>query len=422
MQCRIDKLVYGGLGMGRLASGKVCFVPNSLPGEIVTVSVRKETAKLVHATPIGWVNRSHLRQIPPCPHYLQCGGCHYQHTTYAEELRAKQEQVSSCFKPWESRLAEIVPSSSEYRYRNHISLHKISDSTSGFMPSSAVASGVKKKKPLPVAVRDCLLVKEDLEPVFHEPWNNDDIHTKRVKTAGGSSQHKPTAVRRTWRLSSNGRYFGDHQPEQALYPLAIGNALLWSSASCFMQANIDITLKVARTLQHYCSLSHATVWMDLFCGVGTFSVLLAAEKGLPPRVKRVVCVENNIHCLKPLSRNIEGIQNNSPSLTVECHSENAERWYDPPVDGKSEPTFLFVDPPRAGLSPSLLAAISRDKSIETLAYLSCHMGTLQRDLRHLTLQNDSSTHPSLQLVYLQAFDMFPRTKHVEVLAILSRGS
>jgi predicted RNA-binding protein with TRAM domain len=101
----IERVAFGGAGIGRLSNGKVCFVPRVIPGEEVLVRLRRSYASYVEANLTAVIKASPNRVKPKCPVYGRCGGCHYQHLSYERQLVLKTEQVSEVLQ----RLGGICP-------------------------------------------------------------------------------------------------------------------------------------------------------------------------------------------------------------------------------------------------------------------------------------------------------------------------
>src|SRR6202795_3724867 len=90
LRISIEKLVYGGDGLAH-ADGNTVFVPYVLPGEEVRAAAKSKRKKLVWAQLLEVTSASAQREGARCPHFQTCGGCHYQHTSAAEQLRLKKE-------------------------------------------------------------------------------------------------------------------------------------------------------------------------------------------------------------------------------------------------------------------------------------------------------------------------------------------
>src|SRR5215831_7533701 len=96
MRLNIEKLIYGGDGLARLPAdesgpGKSVFVPFVLPGEQVEAQVVEDKRSFARAHLVSVIEPSPLRIQPDCPYFQRCGGCHYQHTSYENQLLIKAE-------------------------------------------------------------------------------------------------------------------------------------------------------------------------------------------------------------------------------------------------------------------------------------------------------------------------------------------
>jgi len=85
----IERMAYGGAGVGRLEDGRVCFVHGTLPGERVLVRVYKAKKNFAEADLVEVLEASPRRIIPRCRVFGECGGCSYQHADYAAQLEFK---------------------------------------------------------------------------------------------------------------------------------------------------------------------------------------------------------------------------------------------------------------------------------------------------------------------------------------------
>src|SRR5258708_16410736 len=96
MQLTIEKLVYGGDGLVRLPAdasgkGKAAFIPFVLAGEEIAATLTEQKPGFARGTLDAVISPSAERVSPPCPHFGSCGGCHYQHAAYPEQLRINTE-------------------------------------------------------------------------------------------------------------------------------------------------------------------------------------------------------------------------------------------------------------------------------------------------------------------------------------------
>ena len=135
-------LTYGGDALGRLSSpsgeagSRAIFVPFALPGETVQARIVEEKKNFVRAELVEVLEPSPQRIRPRCKHFTACGGCHYQHMSYAAQLAAKEEilrdQLIRIGKIESPPVKPIIPSPAEWNYRNHIQFHLSDEGKLGF--------------------------------------------------------------------------------------------------------------------------------------------------------------------------------------------------------------------------------------------------------------------------------------------------
>ena len=90
-QVRIERLCYGGRGVGGMPDGRVVFVPLVLPGELALIRPARQTKSYVEAELVEILEPAPSRLSAPCPHFGICGGCDWQHIPYELQLEAKHE-------------------------------------------------------------------------------------------------------------------------------------------------------------------------------------------------------------------------------------------------------------------------------------------------------------------------------------------
>src|SRR5580658_9337356 len=134
----VEKLVYGGDGLARL-DGRVVFTPFVLPGERVRVRAEQEKPGLIHAGTVKILERSASRVEAPCKVFGRCGGCHYQHAAYADQLAAKRAILEEELR----RLGKIAPpeeiaviAAEPWGYRNRVQL-RVENGRLGYLEMSS---------------------------------------------------------------------------------------------------------------------------------------------------------------------------------------------------------------------------------------------------------------------------------------------
>lgn len=378
---KIEKIAYGGKGLARI-DGKVYFVENALPGEIVEVEITQDKKKFVEARTTKVENPSPSRETPPCPHYGTCGGCQYQHMSYAEETKWKEIQIREMLQKQlklpDSIFLPLIPSRTPYHYRNHLTLHRVGNGW-GFVDEDNEST---------IKIESCLLAKQELNEWIklqgREPETG-KTRTERITARLGAAKKIVTSV------------------DNVFFNINLGEGRVRTHSRSFFQNNFEITLKIAEQIRkHYENLKPQHFW-DLYAGVGTFTVLIN------PRRSLILCVESHPQGIEALEMNLKNL-----NLAAEIAPEKVENCIEDILDEpRHGPVLAVLDPPRQGLDPGVTRALSSGKGPDTLVYLSCHMGALGRDLKGLTEQ-------AYVIESVQAFDMFPRTKHIETLVFLTR--
>lgn len=125
LSLEIEALVYrSGAGLGR-HEGQVIFVPSTAPGDLVEVEIVRQKKNFSEARLVRVLRPSGSRRQPPCPYFGKCGGCHWQHVDYAEQLKQKHSFVVSLFRHFEKPplIRPIIWSPQEWRYRSRIQVH-----------------------------------------------------------------------------------------------------------------------------------------------------------------------------------------------------------------------------------------------------------------------------------------------------------
>jgi 23S rRNA (uracil1939-C5)-methyltransferase len=346
LELDITSLAFGGEGIARHA-GQVVFIPFTAPGDRVRVKVTETHKSFLRAEPLEFITRGPGRETPPCPYFGSCGGCQYQHLTYALELEWKQRQLLDALerigKISDPPLETITPSPEPYGYRNRITLH-LADDKIGFRDL---------KGRTVVDIRECLLADPEVNQAL---WN--------------MRQHPPPRDR--WTLRSSG---------------VEGHA--------FYQANRFLLDTLRQAVSD--NIKTAPVLIEGYAGVGFFTEVLA------PRFQRTVMIENDARA----AATAQG--KDLPNTTVlagRCEDWFPQAWKQSRAE---EGAVCLIDPPRDGLDPAVTAQLL-ELPFRQIAYLSCSPATLARDLHRLS----SRWKP----VRLLPFDLFPRTSHIECLALL----
>ena len=369
--------------------GAPAAVTGGIPGELVRAEVVKVFPERVVLQVVDVIEPSPDRVEPPCPYYSNCSGCQWQHVSYRRQLEDKARRVEVALAAYQNlRRAEVhptLPSPAHYGYRNHARF------TVGKRDGNAGKAGfVNATTRRFLQVDRCLLMDEPINGVLERLQGH--LHgmsqvTVRSGVDTGSMLIQP-AFNPPW---------PDLETGQSHYEEAVASASFRVASSSFFQVNTPQLANTVDLMTRSLGLSGKELVVDAYCGVGTFTVLLAPVSG------RVTGIEESASAVADARLNAAGLDNVE---FIEDRTENALRKIDEPVD------VLILDPPRRGCAPEAISA-AIELGPARIAMVSCEPDAMSRDLAALC-----ESAYTLDAVY--PIDMFPQTRHVETLAILSR--
>lgn len=321
---KIEKLNSEGAGVGR-QDGKVCFVPWTAPGDTVLAHVEKEGKDFNECRLLEIIEKSPDRVDPPCPYFLNCGGCQLQHISYEAQLKAKQTLVTDALKRIarlpDAAVSPIIPSPKIWNYRNRIRLHRDRKGKIGFFKNASHEI---------IEIEKCLIADERI---------NEKLPLLRVVGAGS----KPP-------LTDEVRVDG---------------------LRTFAQVNDPQNETMIKLVVDFADPKPGEKIIDLYCGVGNFTFPLARKGG------EVIGIEKNGAEIEEARKrvglekvtNIRWIQQSAPEALVGLQG-----------DGLRCDT-LVADPPRRGLSEAVegMMALKPKK----IVYVSCNPATFARDAARL---------------------------------------
>lgn len=422
LELEIETLTFGGRGLGRF-EGKAVFVAHTAPGDRVRCRVTQNRRQFAEAELLDLIEPAPVRRVPPCPVAGVCGGCQWQHLPYKEQLRWKEqlfhEQLLRAGVATEDTLLPIVESPDEWGYRNRLQF-KCRQTQAGFVAgfyrhaSHYVTDAPHCLLAMP-AVHDCYAFLRAILP--HAPRPD---AVPQMDVACGDDQtpavllHLLPGARdgmRAWLKEAAGRggfaaamqvgrkdsievVAGDGRLVTAVDEPALS---LQVSTGGFAQVNPSQNRSLVSAAVAAAQLSGGERVLDLYCGVGNFTLPLARRSGQVVGVESYApaIVDARVNALK------SGIDN------VTFHAAPAEGA------ALAHGTFdlVLLDPPRTGAYPVMreLTALRPRRII----YVSCDPLTLTRDLTVLV-------HNGYAVQSSRPFDFFPQTWHIESLTVLDR--
>jgi 23S rRNA (uracil1939-C5)-methyltransferase len=425
IELRIEKLVYGGDGLGH-HDGHTVFVPFVLPDETVSVDPLERKKKFIRGRVAHITHASPDRVAPRCPHFGTCGGCNYQHMPYELQVRAKTDVLRETL----SRLGRIawdgpvVPHQSPpFEYRNRAQW-KIAQSAAGATEIGYYEAGSQKLCP----VRECpilsplvsealialsrLLATRRLSAELREVEAFADAEDQKLllnlsfAKLGGA--HEPIAeMLRAEIPQIETILFQDRHADR--FELAgpghisyrVGDHNYRVGHLSFFQVNRFILPDLVRLVV---GDAKGRLALDLFAGVGLFTLPLAH------RFERVIGVESNEAAARDLAANLQESGASSPGFRQTDAESFLARW-------SETPDLVVLDPPRAGVAAPALSRLA-NLAPAAIAYLSCDPATLARDLAVLVGTTEKPGRYLISEVHL--VDIFPQTYHMEVLVRLLR--
>ena len=385
-------------------------VSAGLPGEEVTIAVqeaanippKRHRKRWKPRPPRVWITEIHtsseFRVEARCPVFGECGGCQLQHLRYPAQLAWKRSLVEQLLREVggfvDPPLLDAVPCDDPWGYRNHMRFSVNRDGQPGL-----TARGSHRVLPL----ANCPIAHEQINralTVLSAAPNARPQVLIRCGAATGQVMIQPQAEANVARqLLDAGLGLRGETMEERLagetFRIRPSSFFQTNSAQAekMMQMVLDGLLRDAPR-----EGSQLTV-VDAYCGVGTFSLLLAR------RVGRVIAIEESASAIKDAQWNLREVSN------VEIHIGKVEdvlSALETDIDG------LVIDPPRAGCQRSVLDTLARHP-VARIVYVSCEPSTLARDLHILC-----HIHSTYRLRSVQPLDMFPQTAHIECVAVLER--
>jgi 23S rRNA (uracil1939-C5)-methyltransferase len=427
MELKIEKLVYGGDGLGH-HEGATVFLPYVLPGESVVAEPVETKKKFVRARLERVIAPSAERIAAPCPHFAMCGGCDYQHIPYEAQLGYKASILHETLRrigriDWAGNM--ITHASPPYGYRNRaqwkIRPEKSRDANESAPKKSFGIGYFRANSTALCPVEQCPILSPLLERTLKtlrsaliagelprelreiEAFaNSSDTKLLLTATFAGLPSRADEHAAKIRSLVPEIESLLFHDPGRERMELDGSGFVSCDAAGeqfqvghfSFFQVNRFLIDELINTVVADAS---GTLACDLFAGIGLFSVPLSRH------FQRVIAVESN----PAATRDLESNAGRATGITV--RTAEVERAIE---RIKDKPDLIVLDPPRAGLEPGSAARLAR-MGAARITYVSCEPPTLSRDLAVL-LQ------AGYQISSVDLFDLFPQTFHMETVVKLER--
>lgn len=413
----IDKLVFGGQALGTLADGRKVFVWNALPGETVKIEIIKKKKSFVEAIATEVVKPSAERIKPEEEMYLATSP--WQIMTSVAENKYKKEITKELFERAHVKLPrfKFLHGSEVWHYRNkmeysfwgdddgmHLALHQrgshgkqIVEGSRLALPAVDAAAGAICAQLTKLGTR-----AGDLKTIIvRANQKGDAVASLFTKLEKFAELELPKELKGLRVYHSNPRSPAS-VPTRLLYE--IGDPLLEDTlldkpfrydVDSFFQVNPPVFELALQAIESHIKEPEI---VDMYAGVGTIGLSLGADK--------VDLVELDPATVRMASQNASTVSEQMVVSVIETSTEKALEYIVP------DKTIIF-DPPRAGLHDRVVERVLEVKPPKVI-YLSCNPSTQARDLEKLQAE--------YKIAFFEGYNFFPRTPHIETLAVLTRKS
>lgn len=405
-ETKIIGLENEGAGVAKI-NGMIVFIPKALVGEKVRIRITEIKKNYARGKIVEILEKSDKRVISKCPYYEECGGCNLRHQTSNENLKFKKEKVETALNKigkLNVLVDDVIPSFKEDNYRNKVSF-KVEKDRIGFYGEGTYQL---------IDIENCLLADSSINDALKVIRNYISKYDNEIKTItikfGNASSDLLIDIYSTSNddinileyLDNNIRnlktvIFNDNIVYGNGYIKQISNGLMFNcSSKSFFQVNSKTAEKLYEEAIKLAGLSKEDVVLDLYCGTGTITSIIALY------AKKVIGIEIVKDAIIDAKYNLEinGI-NNVKFICGDATKEISK------INEKID--VIFVDPPRKGMERSAISIMKKIKP-KKIVYISCNPVTLARDLSYLTDMYDVKK--------VIPVDMFPNTSHTECVTLL----
>ena len=458
-QVELIDIASRGKCIGRTVSGEIVLVEDGVPGDVINGHANRKQKGLWKVRVDELIKPSPHRVQPNCQHFLDCGGCKWQHFDIRGQLRYKEKQVFETIK----RIGEfsdfiklpIVPSPRTFGFRNKM---EFSFSNRRWMSKSEIEgeANIDKNGGLGlhppgwyqkvVDLERCHLIPDVINAVrnfvrdesrrlglsFYDAIAHEGDMRNLIMRINRSGQIMLTFVfgsepqephRQLMEMTINAfteitsvYSILNEKLNDSIYDLtpqlihgnqyleeSIGTIQFKIGPKSFFQTNIYQTEQLYAEVKKLAELTGNEIVYDLYAGIGSIGLYIADQ------AKKVIAIEDVAEAVADARLNAElnGISH------MEYHTGKMEELIrSDQLSELPKPDVIITDPPRAGMHAAVIEFILM-QAPQRIVYVSCDPATQARDIRMLA--------EKYKLLSVQAFDMFPHTSHVEAVALLEKN-
>lgn len=447
-----------GKSVGKAPDGRVIFLTNAVPGDVVDVMTTKKRKAYFEGVATNFHTLSDKRTEPVCQHFGTCGGCKWQHMGYEHQLFFKQKEVENNLKRignLELPLSSpILGSKEQYFYRNKM---EFSFSDSRWLTQEEISSDneIENRNALGFHIPGMWDKILDIKKCHlqRDPSNAIRLEAKNFANAHGLeffNPRKQQGLLRTLmiRTSSTGEimvlvqffqedkanivllldHLKDKFPEITSLQYVInskGNDTIYDqevicyagrdhifeemeglqfkiNAKSFYQTNSEQAYELYKVTRDFAGLTGNELVYDLYTGTGTIAQFVAKN------AKKVVGVESVPEAIEDAKAN--ALHNNISNVDFFV-GDMKNVFNDDFIAAHGQPDVIITDPPRDGMHKQVVEQLLNVAPLK-IVYVSCNSATQARDLALMKEQ--------YAITQVQPVDMFPQTHHVENVVLLEK--
>lgn len=454
----IERVGSKGKSIGTADDGKTIIIDGGAPGDIVNILTTKQRKSYYQGKITEFHRYSDIRTQPKCEHFGVCGGCKWQHITYSEQLKFKEDEVkNNLVRIGNLKLPKITPikgAINSYFYRNKME-YSFSDSRWLSLEEIKSKKIIKQKNALGfhipgmwnkvVDINKCWL-QEDITntlrnsiknfsinnniPFFNHSNQTGDLRTLMIRT---TSTEEVMVLLQFYSDNKKNRellldflieqfpninsllYVVNNKANDTIYDQEVktyfGNSFITEkmeglefkiNAKSFYQTNSDQAYELYKIVREISNLKKSDIVYDLYTGTGTIALFISKS------VKKVVGIEAVPDAIVAAKENAI----NNKILNTDFHVGDMKFVFnDEFIRLNGKPDVIITDPPRDGMHKKVIQQI-KNISPKKIIYVSCNSATQARDLELLKDQYN--------IMNSQAVDMFPQTHHVENVVLLKK--
>ena len=382
MRAQIEKLVPGGQGLATLDNGKKAFIWNALPLETVEFEVTKDKRSYCEGIATDIIQAVNERITPRDDCYLATSP--WQIMDWDSELSAKTALVEECFAQnhLHVQVEPTITDENQFFYRNKMEYALYWDHADSKIHLAFHSRGTHRKQPITQSSLERPEIFAAAQTIV------DQLNAEHAEARNFQS----LLMRCDQQGKTSGDLFVNKQPHPQMAPLSdtLCGFRYTYSPNGFFQINLPVYEKVLRAIQPLITTEKV---LDLYAGVGSIGLSIARDKDL-------TLVEVNGAAFAEM-------QNNATGTNAKCVLAKSEDV----TDFITPDCTVILDPPRAGCDAKLIERLNTVQPA-TVFYLSCNPITQARDIAMLQT--------NYQIERLQPYNFFPRTPHIENLAILRK--